>query len=78
MAVEIRGSGEVWWVVHNGARIGLPKQSYTKACVAAKAFEKRQTRSTRPCMCCGHQFPSQGRHHRLCAECRQTAAQMMV
>ena len=28
----------------------------------------------RPCMCCGTAFPSDGRHHRLCKDCRHRDA----
>ena len=30
-----------------------------------------QTRKTRPCLCCGATFESEGAHNRLCERCRE-------
>lgn len=33
----------------------------------------RLGKTTRPCMCCGKIFPSEGKHNRLCAYCKAAA-----
>ncbi len=33
---------------------------------------KEKTLSTRKCMCCGQDFPSEGIHNRVCRHCKLT------
>ena len=37
------------------------KKHYTKAPIET---------TERPCLCCGEDFPSQGKHNRMCNKCR--------
>ena len=32
---------------------------------------KSRTKTTRPCLCCGEPFKSEGIHNRLCRECKE-------
>lgn len=37
---------------------------------SARPLARNGTAGTRPCMCCGKSFASQGSHNRMCTECR--------
>ena len=78
IAVEIRGSGASWAVYHNGRQLAPPQNSYDKACISARAWERRLAIQHRPCLCCGTAFASEGRGNRMCDPCREFAAAAMV
>jgi hypothetical protein len=40
------------------------------------ASEPSEVANVRPCMCCGLHFPSEGKHNRMCAQCRAEASQV--
>lgn len=42
---------------------------------AAEVEYRRSRLVTRPCICCGAHFKSQGAHHRMCNDCRTTASE---
>lgn len=42
-------------------------------CYRSPASEVRDRLTTRPCMCCGRTFQSEGPHNRLCQKCRTTS-----
>ena len=41
-----------------------------------RGFERRDLRNAqdRKCLCCGHSFKSEGKHHRVCDSCKQSEA----
>ncbi len=73
-----------WRVVRRGEdhyRVYCPDNSiygdYKSLSQAASIVGRRNKeddlaakRMVRPCMCCGHNFPSEGIHNRMCDPCR--------
>jgi len=53
----------------HGIRADDRKRSTDRAAIERRAFRQAAT-SSRPCMCCGKRFWSEGPHNRLCDPCR--------
>jgi hypothetical protein len=43
------------------------------ALVRERQREKKQATRQRNCLCCGHPFTSEGKHHRICDPCKETS-----
>jgi len=77
VSVDIMGSGSAWAVYHQGARLSGFLNQFDKACIAARVWEQRLSATPRRCLCCGRDFTSFGKGHRMCDACREDARQML-
>ncbi len=71
-SIDIRGKGDCYSLVVNGQRLPRRFWSYDNAAVAAQRLEERAInglQQDRPCICCGENFLSGHRFHRLCGHC---------
>lgn len=74
VSVDIRGCGQVWAIYDAaGNRLSNFINQHGKACIAAYTWERRLSATQRPCLCCGQEFTSYGKGHRMCDTCHETA-----
>ena len=61
------------WIVEDaeGKRVSGYYQHQWQAEDRCEVLERKSRARSRPCMCCGETFRSEGPHHRLCATCRR-------
>lgn len=64
------------WAVFDG-ETRLHGWYATRANAANARKRDERQRNTRPCLCCGTVFPSEGPHHRLCNRCRHQTEGMI-
>jgi len=63
------------WVVFDGVKArSQPYQNAYCAEQAAERLERERKSSCRPCLTCGELFRSEGRHNRMCRQCRRRSA----
>ncbi|GAB1361781.1 hypothetical protein MASR1M32_10170 [Rhodobacter sp.] len=75
LALDIRGSGTAWFILHRGQRVGGPYTGHGNAVAALRGVERRlapQTAKFRSCCTCKQGFLSTGETH--CPDCRMGAA----
>ena len=70
-----RVSGRGWLVFNSsGAEVSGPWRTRDEALASCEAHQRATNlaakRMTRPCMCCGQPFDSEGIHNRMCNACR--------
>jgi hypothetical protein len=73
-ALDIRGSGQAFFIYEGTRRVAGPFWGQHMATAALRGTARRLRPATaRPCLCCGTAFPSTGPGHRLCKTCRGQA-----
>ena len=67
--------GRAWAVFRDGTRVSGLLQTAERAEQRRDAIRQAEARKPRGCLCCGARFVSDGRHHRLCKQCRRHDAE---
>ena len=69
-ALEARRYGHNYAVYRGSERLTGACSTKELAEGAIERIKRRARRVTRPCMCCGQPFESEGIHNRMCGGCR--------
>ena len=75
--IELRGSGASWAGYRGSERVTPYRNRPEQITALIDKLNRKAAASTRPCLCCGARFNSEGPHNRMCGTCRSRASGMV-
>jgi hypothetical protein len=70
LMLDVKGCGLSWAIYHGQTFLRTVTGNRDDALMRAEAMARNMRLQRRPCLCCRTDFASEGKHHRLCPQCR--------